>query len=1010
MKKITISSIIFAFVLSASAQFIQTPRSEMVNLSETSFNTSPLSPLEQGKNLFNGWIYPFEIGKNLNSGSIDFYDYYSQPIWPDSTVVTIGADGKHHVWMHSIGYSFDARSLALDENLAQVPVSGAYRVDSIVVAAWYELRNNKYDTLLIEIGAVNADDNVSLVALTVGGDSNFVSLKTNTIGTQQYGLATEWSNPNKTTFKYTLTQNDTTLSNLKHIKIPLPNEIIVGVNQILGVNITFIPGCEYALGDTLEIYGSGQTPKKLNSFLFYFMEAQDEYGLAFYDPHGNNAFNFNDRRTRYQIWSNPILNDCLYPYTWGAANMGFKVADVSDSLSLLTYSVAGLNGTITASIDGGSVPSNSYVRKGKNIIFTANPAAGYEVKNWKLNNVIISGNTSNTYVLTNIQQASDVKVEFQPILTQYLITYNVVGTNGSLVASVNGNTIASNSNVPQGSSVIFIASPSAGYQVKEWKLNSTIISGNTSNSFAISSLQESSNVTVEFEPIRYIVIYSLVGANGSLSATVDGVAFSSGYAIEEGKNVIFTATPNAHYRVKEWKLNNVVVSGNVSNNFTINNIQSASNVTVEFERITHSVTYSVVNGNGSLSATVDGVAFSSGYAIEEGKNIFFTATPNAHYRVKEWKLNDVVIGGNTSNTFTINNLQETSNITVEFESINYVVTYNVIGANGTLVATSNSTNIPSGSLLQEGSSLVFTASPNSGYRVKEWKLNSTIVGGNTSHNYNLTLTQTSNITVEFEPIPANSHIVTYSVVNGNGSLSATVDGVAFSSGYAIEEGKNVIFTATPNAQYRVKEWKLNDVVIGGNTSNTFTISNLQEASNVTVEFEPIPTNSHLVTYSVVNGNGSLSAMVDGVSFSSGYAIEEGKNVIFTATPNAQYRVKEWKLNDVVIGGNTINTFTISNLQEASNVTVEFIPDDVGISDGEKISINIYPNPSYGAFNILADNQYTMEVMDIQGRIVLHRQIEKGVNELNMHTYNNGVYFVRLRNESHLHVLQIHKMK
>lgn len=40
--------------------------------------------------------------------------------------------------------------------------------------------------------------------------------------------------------------------------------------------------------------------------------------------------------------------------------------------------------------------------------------------------------------------------------------------------------------------------------------------------------------------------------NGSVTATVDGKDFTSGGSVEEGKTVIFTATPDAGYKVASW--------------------------------------------------------------------------------------------------------------------------------------------------------------------------------------------------------------------------------------------------------------------------------------------------------------------------------------------------------------------------------------------------------------------------------------------------------------------------
>ncbi|MDR0335237.1 MAG: hypothetical protein LBH69_05065, partial [Methanomassiliicoccaceae archaeon] len=65
-------------------------------------------------------------------------------------------------------------------------------------------------------------------------------------------------------------------------------------------------------------------------------------------------------------------------------------------------------------------------------------------------------------------------------------------------------------------------------------------------------------------------------------------------------------------------------------------------------------------------------------------------------------------------------------------------------------------------------------------------------------------------------------------------------GASISSGTAVDDGKTVIFTAAPDAGYRVKEWKNGTSAVSGNVSNTLTISGLSSDTVITVEFEAVP--------------------------------------------------------------------------------------------------------------------------------------------------------------------------
>jgi hypothetical protein len=83
----------------------------------------------------------------------------------------------------------------------------------------------------------------------------------------------------------------------------------------------------------------------------------------------------------------------------------------------------------------------------------------------------------------------------------------------------------------------------------------------------------------------------------------------------------------------------------------------------------------------------------------------------------------------------------------------------------------------------------------------------------------------------------STYPVNFSVVNGNGTLTATVDATPITSGASVTAGKNVVFTATPAGGYVVKEWKDNSVVVSGNTTTSYTVSNLAATATVSVEFK-----------------------------------------------------------------------------------------------------------------------------------------------------------------------------
>ena len=625
---------------------------------------------------------------------------------------------------------------------------------------------------------------------------------------------------------------------------------------------------------------------------------------------------------RVKEWkdNNELLNGNNATYRINSVTMAHNVTVEFEPTPPVTYAVTfsvvgGVNGngTLAAAVDG-AIISGAQVQQGNDVVFVATPNTGYRVSAWRLNNNVISGNTTNSYTLTGLSAAANVTVEFEP--ATYIVAFSVVGANGTLTATVDG-TSTNGLSVPYDKNIILTATPASGYRVKEWLHDGDRVNG-SNLSYTISNVRRNHTVTVEFEPITYTITFSVTSGNGSIAATVGGSGISSGALARQGSNVVFTANPNAGYRVKAWRLNGSVLTDVTSVTYTLTNLNAAATVTVEFERTTYPVTFSA-GVNGSIAATVDGVDITSIAQVEHGKNVVFSAVPATNYQVKAWRLNNNVISGNISATYTLDNLTAVATVTVEFEPITYKVTYGVVSGNGTLSATVNGATYTSGANLQRGNDIVFTAIPNPGYRVKEWTNNNTAVN-NANLNYTiLNIRREYTVTVEFELIPP-SYVLTFSVHSGNGTLGAAIGEANIASGSLVEKGQNIVFTASPNNGFWVKEWRLNGVAVPDNTTHQFTLA-VTAVATVTVEFERAPNST--VIFSVENGNGTVSATVNGVGISSGGQLQQGSNIEFTASPANGYRVKEWKLNGEAVAGSTRN-YTLENLKVAtSTVTVSF---------------------------------------------------------------------------------------
>lgn len=167
----------------------------------------------------------------------------------------------------------------------------------------------------------------------------------------------------------------------------------------------------------------------------------------------------------------------------------------------------------------------------------------------------------------------------------------------------------------------------------------------------------------------------------------------------------------------------------------------------------------------------------------------------------------------------------------------YTVTYGVNGVNGTLSATGVSS---SGSTVNSGTKVTFTANPNKGYAVEGWyndaECTKKIESALTNKTYTVTVNADTNVYVKFHT--AETYTVTFSSSDETyGTISATNGTTPLTSPATVTEGDTVTFTAKPKDGYALSGWIVNGVS-ASSTANPYTItvnSNTTVVANFKVE-------------------------------------------------------------------------------------------------------------------------------------------------------------------------------
>ncbi|UTC84067.1 InlB B-repeat-containing protein [Treponema denticola] len=196
---------------------------------------------------------------------------------------------------------------------------------------------------------------------------------------------------------------------------------------------------------------------------------------------------------------------------------------------------------------------------------------------------------------------------------------------------------SSSPNVPSGAWVLY------------YKTDIKIGAGNEQTSYTV-TLRDKGGVTsdeaaatIEASGPTHTVTFSVAGGQGgnlkgeygSNNQTASGSTEQT-FNVPSGSTVTFTAQPNAGWEVDSWS-SNVSVDPSDNKKATLSNVSSDATVTVKFKKKTYIVTFSVDGGTGgTLKATVDGIEIHSGYKVEHGKTVAFTATPNDGWELDSW--------------------------------------------------------------------------------------------------------------------------------------------------------------------------------------------------------------------------------------------------------------------------------------------------------------------------------------------------------------------------------------
>ena len=689
----------------------------------------------------------------------------------------------------------------------------------------------------------------------------------------------------------------------------------------------------------------------------------------------------------------------------------------------------GENGTIVGRYADNWYPmaSGSNQTKGTRLRFAVAPNSGYGVAKWIINGTdyavdaknlpegmrisedgkildVASFNPASQTASTNPGHTKDgvltVEVSFKS--TSHEITYNVDGKGGTLTAvNENDKKINSGTKITQGSKVTFTAEPEEGYIVSGWKVDGKTYKWQDKDedylgtTLVLEDISKDENVIVSFKKstASYKVITSVADEDGKTDTSLAKVtainaetkeAVTDLTSIKEGTTLTFTASvaDKTNHMVKLWQTSkdgktweDAALSGG-SNTFTLYNISEnlyiRPAITIAQK---YSLKYKVVLDDGKpgetivtdkkiaeLTATSNGQEIASGESHSAYIPIEFALTLNNDYYVTGWSknvkasedLSGASLDALDSNTEVVVTIKEKPVVTIPSGISNGTLTVIYKDAANKDISVSNGDHVPN------GTQLLVTLTPEKGYVVDEDALGASVETEYTDEDKSGNTTDTksykvenviANVTVKGAFKALGTHKVTYEPViasgeSANGTLTAKADRKQMdiykidklTTGEKVYEGSTLTFTAAPDQDYSVQEWRVNGKVLKEDgikvTDSTLTIANVEKDYTVTVQFKKSGSDTTIAA----GANGKIVSAVAGkvdqiANIESGFVLASGATVDITAQPDTGYKVGCWKVNGKVVDGQTGNTYTYTADEKGTGaaITVQFVQIDYAVS-------------------------------------------------------------------------------
>ncbi|UTY28888.1 InlB B-repeat-containing protein [Treponema putidum] len=417
--------------------------------------------------------------------------------------------------------------------------------------------------------------------------------------------------------------------------------------------------------------------------------------------------------------------------------------------------------------------------------------------------------------------------------------------------------------------------------------------------------------------------------------------------------------------------------------FGTNTVTSNMALYAKWTEMTHTVTFSVAGGEGTLKGEYSGqsqMAQTGGVTVSltnvpHGAQVTFTATPTnpTQYKVGNWICTPSTDFTGTSGSQTAAlTVKADTNVTVRFVQLNALnlTKLEIHGKD----AKSGSVTLPYTVTQVTQSDITLEFSGHSG-------ISFTV----TPPSLNLTPGETKIITINVAASPGNylAWSKTVSITRSKNNvanlksfkLNGETKNAPFANEYTVAsdtaEVKDFTFdTASTGATANVNPQGSVSIPVGTGRSFTITVK-AQDGTQNTVTFT-VKRQKYNISYSVAGGHGKIKADSGSEVVNGSKQVEYGENISFTATPD-----EGWEFDSWTGVSSSSTTATLYNVTAPTTVTVKFKPGTFNLTGGGPDAwkrLKEEAAKTEGAHTIVINGEITATGGDNAGEIKLGRNL------------------------------------